>query len=188
MNGWMGVQKLRGVSHTRIVNLACLTQGANEKSAKKQNAAFKQAIELYTKAAKLCAECGDPERSSKLLGNRAECNLRLKNWELALSDATESLALDSTNAKSQARKEKAELALAELAAEATAQEAAKAAEAAEEEAQIAAQNAADEAAAAKKAAEPEDAEKEKKKVETMMFGGTETTSKKKKPKPKKKKK
>ena len=37
---------------------------------------------------------------------------RLKNWELALSDATESLAMDSANAKSQARKEIAEAALA----------------------------------------------------------------------------
>ena len=56
--------------------LVCVAQGANEKSAKKQSTTFKQAIELYTNAAKLCAEFGDQERSSKLIGNRAQCNIR----------------------------------------------------------------------------------------------------------------
>eukprot|EP01047_Picozoa_sp_COSAG01_P123325 COSAG01_NODE_52249_length_348_cov_0.614458_1_plen_67_part_01 len=57
----------------------------------------------------------DKARQSKLLGNRAECALRLGNYETALADCEESLSLDPTNAKSSARKAKAEAALAEAA-------------------------------------------------------------------------
>ena len=50
-------------------------------------------------------------------GNRAECALRLGDFEKALADAQTSLDLDKTNAKSQARKTRAEEAIAEAAAE-----------------------------------------------------------------------
>ena len=50
-------------------------------------------------------------------GNRAECALRLGDFEKALADAQTSLDLDKTNAKSQARKTRAQEAIAEAAAE-----------------------------------------------------------------------
>ena len=97
---------------------------ANKTFMKGNKAGFKTAIDLYTKAAKLCKEFSDDERESKLLGNRAECYLRLGDFENALASAEASLACDPNNAKSQARKKTAEEAIAEV-AEAEAKKAAK---------------------------------------------------------------
>jgi ATP-binding cassette subfamily F protein 2 len=88
---------------------------ANKTFMKGNKAGFKQAIDLYTKAAKLCKEFSDDERESKLLGNRAECYLRLGDFEKALESAEASLACDPNNAKSQLRKKTAEEAIAEVA-------------------------------------------------------------------------
>eukprot|EP01052_Picozoa_sp_SAG31_P011452 SAG31_NODE_648_length_13204_cov_57.612908_6_plen_858_part_00 len=77
---------------------------------------FKGAIDMYKKAISLCTQ--DDERKSKLLGNMAECQLRLKRWDEALETANESLKFDPTNEKSAARAEKARKALKEEAGDA----------------------------------------------------------------------
>ena len=81
---------------------------ANKTFMKGNKAGFKQAIDMYTKAAKLCKEFGDDERESKLLGNRAECHLRLGDFEKALESADASLACDPKNEKSNVRKKTAQ--------------------------------------------------------------------------------
>jgi ATP-binding cassette subfamily F protein 2 len=87
---------------------------ANKTFMKGNKAGFKQAIDLYTKAAKLCKEFKDDPRESKLLGNRSECYLRLGDYAKALESAEASLALDSSNAKSAARKKTAADAIGEV--------------------------------------------------------------------------
>ena len=81
---------------------------ANKTFMKGNKAGFKQAIDLYTKAAKLCKEFGDDERESKLFGNRAECHLRLGDFDKALESADASLACDPKNEKSKVRKKTAQ--------------------------------------------------------------------------------
>ena len=161
---------------------------------------FKQAIDLYSKAAKLAAEYGDTERQSKLVGNRAECQLRLSKWTEALEDAKLSVSLDATNAKSQARVERAQAELDEIAAASAKATAAKAASELEAEAEAKAEGlmdlckgepktegAPEPEATTDGAAEPAAESAPAPAPKVMTFGGGEP-AKKKKAKPKKKKK
>ncbi|GMM51611.1 HSP70/90 family co-chaperone [Starmerella bacillaris] len=66
---------------------------------------FKDAIQFYTQA--LDQKCGKNDIDIACLGNRAQCNLELKNYRRCITDCSRVLDIDSSNIKAWFRSSKA---------------------------------------------------------------------------------